>query len=66
VRSARRGTQLAAFAIGGALLAGGVSGCSTTQDKAAAHQAESERILKAREMRQQKKKSQTKHDEEKG
>jgi len=66
VRSARRGTQLAVLALGGALLAGGLGGCSTTQDKAAAHQAESERILEAREKRQQKKKHQAKHDKEKG
>ncbi|HET9197233.1 MAG TPA: hypothetical protein VFN92_03130 [Solirubrobacterales bacterium] len=60
MRSARRGTQLAVFALGGALLAGGVSGCSTTQDKAAAHRAESERILEARAQRKAEKND--KHD----
>ena len=63
MRSAKR--KLAVLGLGGVLLAGGVSGCATTQDKAAAHQAESERILEARDKRQQKKK-QAKHDKEKG
>lgn len=66
MRSARHGTRLAVLALGGALLAGGLGGCSTTQQKAEAHRAESERILEAREKRQQKKKHQSKHDKEKG
>jgi hypothetical protein len=69
VRSARRGTQLAVLALGGALLAGGVGGCSTTQEKAAVHRAESERILEAREKRQKKKKKKKqegKHEKEQG
>jgi len=45
--------QLAVLALGGALAVAGLTGCETTQDKAAAHRAESERILKAREKRQQ-------------
>ena len=51
--SARRPRQLAVLALGGALLTGGLAGCSTTQEKASAHRAESERILEAREKRQQ-------------
>jgi hypothetical protein len=39
------------------LLGAGASGCSTTQDKAAAKQIESEKILKAREVRQKQKKA---------
>lgn len=54
------------LAIGGTLLLGSLGGCSTTQEKAAAHRAESERILEAREKRQQKKKQERKHDKEKG
>jgi sRNA-binding protein len=38
------------------LLGGGAAGCSTTQDKAAAKQAEAEHILKARAKRQAAKK----------
>jgi hypothetical protein len=53
VPSVRRTPQLAVLVLGGALVAGSLGGCSTTQEKAAAHRAESERILKAREKRQQ-------------
>lgn len=63
--SARRPQQLAVLALGGALLAGGLGGCSTTQEKAAAHRAESERILEAREKRQQKKQKGEKETKEK-
>ncbi len=45
--------QLAVLGLGGALVAGGLAGCATTQEKAAAQRAESARILKAREKRQQ-------------
>jgi hypothetical protein len=38
------------------LLGAGAAGCSTTQEKAAAHQAESERILDARAERQKQRK----------
>jgi hypothetical protein len=38
------------------LLGAGAAGCSTTQEKAAAHQAESERILNARAERQKQRK----------
>lgn len=58
--SVKRGNQLAVLALGGALLAGGLGGCSTTQEKAAAHRAESARILKARAKRQARKNH--KHD----
>ena len=50
--SVRRQTQLAALALCGAIAAGSLAGCSTTQEKAAAKQAESEQILKARAKRQ--------------
>ena len=39
------------------LLGAGASGCSTTQEKAAAKQRESEQILKGREVRQKAKKA---------
>ena len=51
--SAKR-NQLAVLALAGSLVAAGLTGCETTQEKAAAHRAEAERILKAREQRQQK------------
>ena len=54
--SAKRTRQLAVFALGG----------ETTQEKAAAHRAEAERILKAREKRQQKKRHDQKHGKERG
>lgn len=60
--SARRGTQLAVLVLGGVIAAG----CSTTQEKAAIHQAESERILEAREKRQEQKKKQKHKQEKKG
>jgi hypothetical protein len=44
--------RLAAIALGAGLLGAGLGGCSTTQEKAAAHRAEAERILKARAKRQ--------------
>ncbi|HSC20188.1 MAG TPA: hypothetical protein VLC07_00485, partial [Solirubrobacterales bacterium] len=51
---ARHRTRFAVLALCGALGAGSLAGCETTQEKAAAHQAESERILKARAKRQHK------------
>lgn len=63
--SVRRGQQLAVLALGGTLAVGGLAGCSTTQEKAAAHQAESARILEAREKRQERKRHQRKHGKEK-
>lgn len=54
--SARRGPQLAVLAACGAIGAGALTGCETTQEKAAAHQAESRRILEARAKRQAEKK----------
>lgn len=60
--SAKRKSQLAALLLCGAIGAGSLAGCETTQDKAAAHQAESERILEAREKRQQAKKRQERKD----
>lgn len=64
--SVKRDRQLVLLAIAGVFAAGSLSGCSTTQEKAAAHRAESERILEAREKRQQKKQHERKHDKEKG
>ena len=63
VPSVSPGKQLAVFALCGALGAGSLAGCSTTQEKAAAQRAEAERILDAREKRQEKKQKQhQKHD----
>jgi hypothetical protein len=45
--------QLAVLTLGALLVTGSLGGCSTTQEKAAAHQAESERILEARKKRQE-------------
>lgn len=67
--SARRAPQLAVLALCGALVAGGLAGCETTQEKAAAQRAESQRILEARAKRQKEKKhrrQQNKHKHEKG
>lgn len=50
--SVRRQAQLAVPILCGAILAGGLAGCETTQEKAAAKQAESTRILRARAKRQ--------------
>jgi len=50
--------HLTVLTLSGVLVAGSLGGCSTTQEKAAAHRAESERILEAREKRQQAKKRQ--------
>lgn len=54
--SARRAPQIAVFALCGALGAGSLTGCETTQEKAKAQRAESERILDARAKRQAQKK----------
>jgi hypothetical protein len=48
--------RLAVAACAGSLLVGASAGCSTTQEKAAEHQVESERILDARAARQAKRK----------
>jgi uncharacterized protein YceK len=66
VPSAKRRNQLAALVLGGTFAVAGLSGCSTTQEKAAAQQAESARILEARDKRQAKKRHERKHDKEKG
>jgi hypothetical protein len=52
--------------LGAVLVAGSLGGCSTTQEKAAVHQAESERILEARAKRQEQKKKQQSKEHEKG
>lgn len=64
--SARRAPQIAALALCGAIGAGSLAGCETTQEKAAAQQAESARILKARAERQAEKKHHNQHHHEKG
>lgn len=67
--SARRSPQLAVLALCGVLGVGGLTGCETTQEKAAAQRAESARILKARAKRQLEKKhrrQEKKHKHEKG
>ena len=51
-----RPTRLAVVAIVALLLVGAASGCSTTQEKAEAQKAAAQRILDAREKRQQKRK----------
>jgi hypothetical protein len=51
----RQIARLAVLGACAALLAGAVAGCSTTQDKAKAQQAESKRFLKAREERREQK-----------
>jgi hypothetical protein len=66
-RHRQSGRSLAVLALSGALAVAGLTGCETTQEKAAVHRAESERILKAREKRQQKKKHRHgKHEKEQG
>jgi regulator of protease activity HflC (stomatin/prohibitin superfamily) len=61
VPSAKRLPQLAVLALCGALGAGSLAGCETTQEKATAQRAESERILEARAKRQAERKHH-KHD----
>lgn len=68
--SARRAPQLAVLGLCGVLGAGSLAGCETTQEKAAAQRAQSERILEARAERQAQKKhghhQQNSHKHEKG
>jgi hypothetical protein len=64
VPSVSRDRQLVLLALAGVFATGSLGGCSTTQEKAAAHRAESERILEARDKRQEKKKHE--HEKEKG
>jgi regulator of protease activity HflC (stomatin/prohibitin superfamily) len=52
VPSVERTPQLAVLALCGVLGAGALTGCETTQEKAAAQRAESARILSARAKRQ--------------
>jgi hypothetical protein len=59
--ASRFGSRLAVAACAGSLLLGAAAGCSTTQEKAAVHQAESKRILDARAARQAKKKKKAKN-----
>jgi len=67
VPSARRAPQFAVLVLCGALGAGSLAGCETTQEKAAAQRAQSERILEARAKRHaQKKKHRHQHKQEKG
>jgi hypothetical protein len=55
VPSASRSTRFAVLSLCGAIAAGSLTGCETTQEKAAAKRVEAERILEAREKRQQEK-----------
>jgi hypothetical protein len=66
VPSVKRDRRLVLLALAGVFAAVSLGGCSTTQEKAAAHRAESERILEAREKHQEKKRHERKHDKEKG
>jgi hypothetical protein len=67
VPSAKRPKQPAVLALCAGLGLGSLTGCETTQEKAAAHRAESERILEARaERRAQKQKHENKDKHEKG
>jgi regulator of protease activity HflC (stomatin/prohibitin superfamily) len=69
VHSAKRAPRLAVLALCGVLAACSLAGCETTQEKAAAQQAESARILEARAKRQEEKKKnrhQNKHEKGKG
>jgi hypothetical protein len=56
VPSARSAPQLAVLVLCGALGAGSLAGCETTQEKAAAQRAESARILETRAERRAAKK----------
>jgi predicted aminopeptidase len=51
--SAHPAARLGLLAVCGLLLAGALSGCATTQETAARKQAQSQRILEARERRQE-------------
>ena len=53
-RPIRNARFLGLFAVCGLLLLGAMPGCATTQETAAKKQAESKRILEAREKRQEK------------
>jgi predicted aminopeptidase len=54
--------RFTALALCGALAVGSLAGCETTQEKAAAQRAQSERILEARAKRQAQKKKRKHHD----
>jgi len=56
-----RASRLVVLALCGALGAGALTGCETTQEQATAQRAESERILEARAKRQAKKKHTQEH-----
>lgn len=63
-RRAAAPARLSVLALCGALTAGSLAGCETTQEKAAAQRVQSERILEARAKRQAQKKTQKHHDRE--
>ena len=56
IYAASRPSRLAVLALCGAIGTGALTGCETTQEKASAQRAESERILEARAKRQAAKK----------
>ncbi|MFL5834389.1 MAG: hypothetical protein ACJ76B_10485 [Solirubrobacterales bacterium] len=67
--SVRRSRQLAVLVLGGTLAVAGLAGCETTQEKAEAQRAESARILKQRDKRQEnrnKQQQQRQDEKEKG
>jgi hypothetical protein len=66
VPSAKRVPQLAVLVLCGAIGVGSLAGCETTQEKAAAQQAESKRILEARAKRQARRKHHEHHQHQKG
>lgn len=65
VCATRRQSRLVVLILCGALGAGSLAGCETTQEKAAAQQAESKRILEARAKRRAQKKKH-KHQQQNG
>ncbi len=66
VRALRHSARLVGLlAACGLLLLGAMSGCATTQETAAKQQAESKRILEAREKRQEKRSKSDDHGSKK-
>jgi hypothetical protein len=59
---ARHTAWLGLFALCGVLLLAAAPGCATTQDTAAKKQAESKRILEARDKRQERKHQERRHN----
>ena len=64
--ASRQAARFLAVAACGLVLAGTATGCQTTQEKAAIHQAQSERILEARAERQKHKRDRSQQSGKKG